>query len=89
LKSYDSSQRTNNEATLCTVRVPHGGQCHVFTYANSNELTFTLTGHTSIELVDIQIQFRDLLTNLNEPSANMAVGYPHSQYVFSIYAAAD
>jgi hypothetical protein len=87
LKSYDSSQRTNNEALLCTVRVPHGGQCHVFTYANSNELTFTLTDHTSVEMADIQIQFRDLLANTNEPSTTMTVGYPHSQYVFSVYRA--
>lgn len=65
---------------LCSVRVPHGAQVHIFNYFN-NELYFYLKDDTT----NITIEFRDLLLNTAEPiPSNNTVAYPHSQYIFSV-----
>jgi hypothetical protein len=83
IKSYCSTGALNNEALLTTVRVPHGAQAFIFNY-NNNVLSFQLSQNIGVENISINIEFRDFLTDLNEPSATMTVGYPHSQYVFEI-----
>lgn len=86
VKSYSSNLQLNNEILLCPVYVPHGFTSQIFTY-NNNEFTFQLNQNYGVENVDIGINYRDLLTNKNEPSVNLSVALPHVQFVFSIYKA--
>ncbi len=68
------------EALLCSVRVPHGAQAHIFNYFN-NELYFYMDNPTP----QISIQYRDFLLNIAEPvGATNTHAFPHAQFVFSI-----
>ncbi len=84
MSSYSSNLALVNEGLLCSVRLPHGANQFVYTY-NSNELSFNLTNTNGTEIVNISINYRDLLTNQLEPSSSALVAYPHVQFVFSIY----
>jgi hypothetical protein len=88
MSSYSSNLSLVNQGLLCAVRVPHGTNQHIFNY-NNNELSFSLTNLNGVENVNINIQFRDLLTNTLEPSGAQTVSYPHVQFVFSIYSCGD
>ena len=87
LNSYSTGLQ--NEALLSCVRIPSGAQHYIFNFVN-NEVSFTLQNINGINNVNLNIQFKDLLLNSNEPiSGGNTVGnthsYAHSQYVFSIY----
>ena len=86
LKTYSSTRNLDNEILLTPVYVPHGFTSQIFTY-NNNEFTFQLTPSFGVENISISVNYRDLLTNINEPSVNLIVGIPHIQLVFSIYKA--
>ena len=84
LNSYSSSG-LQNEALICSCRVPSGAQNYIFNYTN-NEVTFTLQNINGINNVNLNIQFRDLLLNSTEPiGASNTHSYPNLQLVFSIY----
>lgn len=85
LNSYSSSSNLQNEALLCSARVPSGAQHYIFNY-NNNEFSFKLQNGNGINNININIQFRDLLLNSTEPIGALNThAYPHSQYIFSIY----
>ena len=81
--SYSSNLALTNEPLLASVRLPHGSNQFIYTY-NNNEISFDLTKNNGCEIVNISIEYRDLLTNLIEPN-NAIVAYPHVQFIFSIY----
>ena len=85
MNSYSSNLQLMNEALLTSVRVPNGAQQYIFNYSN-NETTFSLRKSIGIETVNINIEYRDLLLNLNEPIGGLnSTSYPHVQFIFSIY----
>ena len=85
LNSYSASGNLQNEGLLCAVRVPSGAQHYLFNY-NNNELTFDLQRINNINNVNITIEYRDLLLNLNEPIGGLNThAFPNVQFVFSVY----
>ena len=85
MNSYSSGGNLQNEGLLCAVRVPSGAQHYLFNY-NNNELTFDLQRLNGINNVNINIQYRDLLLNTNEPVGALNThAFPNVQFVFSIY----
>jgi hypothetical protein len=85
MTSYSSGGNLQNEGLLAAVRVPSGAQHYLFNY-NNNELTFSLQNLNGVNNVNINIQYRDLLLNANEPvGATNTVAFPNVQFVFSIY----
>ena len=85
ITSYSSNLYLANEGLLASVRVPNGAQQYLFNY-NNNELSFDLTKANGVEMVNISINYRDLLLNTNEPVGGpLSTSLPHCQFVFSIY----
>lgn len=84
IKSWNNGS-SMNEVLLASVRVPSGGMVYTFTFNNSNEYTFEILEAQYNDIVQIEIQLRDQLTNTIEPNTTYTVAVPNSQYVFSIY----
>ena len=84
IKSW-SNGAVNNSVLLASVRVPTGAQAYTYTFNNSNEFTFEVLEGEHNNIFPIEIQLRDQLTNILEPTNNLTVAIPNSQYVFSIY----
>jgi len=81
--SYSTKTQSQNEVLLTSLRLPNGAQSYLYNYSN-REFHFESSQIDKIQTVDIDIAYRDLLTNINEPSANLVVGLPHVQFTFSI-----
>lgn len=84
MKSWNNGSM-NNSILLASIRVPSGAQAYTYTFNNDNEFTFEILETQNNYIFPITIQLRDQLTNLIEPSSNLTVAIPNSQYVFSIY----
>lgn len=73
-----------NEALLTNCRVSTGALPNIYAY-NNPVFTFK-TSQGQEDIVNLQIQFRDLLTDVQCPSsASTTLNYPNSTFVFSIY----
>ncbi len=80
MQSY-SSQGINQEALLCSLRLPSGSYCNTFNFSN-NFISFRINNN---QFCDLTISYKDLLTNALEPSSNgTTVDYPYAQFVFNI-----
>lgn len=88
LEGYSTQNGKTSEILLTSVRLPNGANQTIFTYSN-NEISFELNNNNSSEICNINIEYRDLLTNLLEPSITPIVAYPHCQFLFSIYEIID
>lgn len=84
IQTYSTKKGTVQEGLIGTVRIPSGAQSYTFTFTNPNILSFRLTESNGVETPHITIEYRDLLTDLNEPSVNLTTAIPHAQFVFSI-----
>jgi hypothetical protein len=84
IQTFSTKSGTINEGLIATVRIPSGAQSYTFSFSNPNILSFTLTEGIGVERTDITIEYRDLLTGLNEPSTNLTTALPHAQFVFTI-----
>jgi hypothetical protein len=80
MQSY-SSQGINQDALLCSVRVPSGSFCNTYNFSN-NSVSFKINNQ---QFCNLTISYRDILSNALEPSSNgISVNYPYAQFVFNI-----
>jgi hypothetical protein len=80
MQSY-SSTGINQEALLCSLRLPSGSYCNTYRFSN-NFISFKINNN---QFCDLTISYKDILSNTLEPSSTgTTIDYPYAQFVFNI-----